>query len=597
MSIDTSISFVRKNDGGWNFKFIENGCDELTGVRSENIIASRRGLYRGLISEPSIREIDAQIQDQLVDSDFYKVQYVLQSLTGEFKTVSENGFANAERTELKGFLNDISSQQILLTDLTNQRMFYESTLNTMPLELVVLGPDHRYIFCNETAIKDASVRRWLIGKTDMDYVLHRGKDPSVVEVRTKYFLEALQSKKEIEWEEVQNDASGQKIYKLKRYSPVFDHSGEVKIIIGFGFDITGRRKAEEQVKENEQFLTSLNQNLNEGIFKIGLEGEIKYANDAFYKMMDGYIDTTNHLIPKVLNQLLCNPGETQYAGREIELIMLNASRHYNASSQLVVSDAWPSIDGVIVDITERKQDEQRIQEKNKELGKAYAELDKFVYSASHDLRAPLTSVLGLIQIMDHEIRLKGNTLDDELLNYVQMLQKSILKLDNFVKDIINYYKNKRFNLVSEEFDLHQLINDAFESLTYARPELELRFINNTKAKTLFTADKTRVTIIINNLVSNAVKYHTTQKGFVKINSQIFEEHLLITINDNGPGIAEKHLDKLFGMFYRASIDSKGSGLGLYIVHESVEKMNGSIWVESELGKGTTFYVKLPTKQL
>lgn len=235
------------------------------------------------------------------------------------------------------------------------------------------------------------------------------------------------------------------------------------------------------------------------------------------------------------------------------------------------------------------ESEKILFEKNIELSKTNKELDNFVYSVSHDLRAPIASVLGLITIS------KMETSKEQLYYYETLKEKSLLKLDSFIKDILDYSRNSRMEVLHQNINwqnyLLQLIQE-FEYLPEAQNiDIEITIEQNED----FYTDLYRIAIIFNNLISNAFKYSDKQKEncFFKIKGKIDKNKAFITVQDNGIGMQPEHQEKIFDMFYRASENSKGSGLGLYILKETLEKINGTIKVDSEYRKGTLFYIEIP----
>jgi PAS domain S-box-containing protein len=242
------------------------------------------------------------------------------------------------------------------------------------------------------------------------------------------------------------------------------------------------------------------------------------------------------------------------------------------------------------DVTKQKADEALLLAQNKELQKINSELDKFVYSVSHDLRSPLTSMLGLIMIME------GETQDPVVLEYLGMLKKSVEKQDKFIMDILDYSRNARTEIDYRDVDVKEVIQDIRQHLRFMQPDFEkvklLVTVNNGVA---FRSDRTRLYIILNNLMSNAIRYYDrgAESPYLHISADITKETAKLTVTDNGMGITKEDQEKVFAMFYRGTSISQGSGLGLYIVQDAVQRMGGSISLESEPGKGTRFIIDLP----
>ncbi|MEK6782974.1 MAG: HAMP domain-containing sensor histidine kinase [Bacteroidota bacterium] len=234
--------------------------------------------------------------------------------------------------------------------------------------------------------------------------------------------------------------------------------------------------------------------------------------------------------------------------------------------------------------------EQKIQNKNAELVKVNSELDRFVYSASHDLRAPLSSLLGLINIS------KLSTGQDESKQYLEMMESRVLHLDSFIKEIIDYSRNSRLQVRTDKVNLRNLVKDVIDSLRFSEHASQIKIEILVSPDSHVTTDTNRLKVVLTNLVSNSISYadFTKKIPLIQIEAIANDVETKILVKDNGLGVAEEHRDKIFDMFYRASDNSKGSGLGLYIVAETLERINGSIELNSELGKGTTVTVALPS---
>lgn len=246
----------------------------------------------------------------------------------------------------------------------------------------------------------------------------------------------------------------------------------------------------------------------------------------------------------------------------------------------------------IHDISERKKNEKAIKAQNKELKKTNQELDNFVYRVSHDLRSPISSVLGLIEVMRQE---KDEL---ELNKYFDFQEETMKRLDSFIADILDYSKNTRVSFQSEEIDIKKTIETIFSQNQFSEKTEDLEVSIKIDQKTPFLNDRLRIQIILNNLISNAIRYQNfyLEKRFIQIKGKSTAKGLKLKIKDNGIGIKADHLERIFEMFYRATSNKPGSGLGLYIVKSAVEKLKGEISVKSEYGEGTTFSVFIPNKK-
>lgn len=234
---------------------------------------------------------------------------------------------------------------------------------------------------------------------------------------------------------------------------------------------------------------------------------------------------------------------------------------------------------------------RRIKAMNQKLSKLNEELDRFVYSASHDMRAPLASMLGLVNLA--KISQSPETKDQ----CFDMIEKSVGKLDEFIKDIIDYSRNQRTAVIEQDIDLKKELTNIIEDLRFLNEEGNVSCEVNVTTHVIKT-DLRRFGVVMRNLIANAFLYHDNSKTgqYVEISCSATSDSVKIIVEDNGLGMDPKIQKNIFKMFYRGHEDSQGSGLGLYIAKENIDKLDGSISVTSKLGEGTTFTVILPNIQ-
>ena len=228
---------------------------------------------------------------------------------------------------------------------------------------------------------------------------------------------------------------------------------------------------------------------------------------------------------------------------------------------------------------------------NDELIKTNKEVDSLVYSVSHNLRAPLMSVLGLINLAKREDNI------EMLHRFHHMMEDTILKLDDTLKEILDYSKNARLELQIEKIDLQALIQETLEKMQFMPGFARMNIQVSIKEEAELHTDYYRMSVILNNLISNAIKYQDQRKDkpMLHISGSVKKDGAYLEFEDNGIGIDSKLVSKIFNMFFRANTEKDGSGLGLYIVKEAVEKLQAKIDIKSELGTGTTFVLKIPNQ--
>ncbi len=227
-----------------------------------------------------------------------------------------------------------------------------------------------------------------------------------------------------------------------------------------------------------------------------------------------------------------------------------------------------------------------LRNKIKELEKTNDELNRFIYSISHELRAPLVSVIGIINLVKMEDLFESSG------EYWGLIETCSSKLDYYIQKTLQYYKNTKDIPDQSEIDFDSLITELIALHAYADKDTNFKVSVNQNTK--FIGDSFRIEVILSNLISNAIKYQKTEEinKTVNVEVDVNEQEVSIKINDNGMGILREHLEKIFTQFFKSKV-YHGSGLGLFIVKEALNKINGTINVNSNIEEGTTFKITIP----
>ncbi len=368
-------------------------------------------------------------------------------------------------------------------------------------------------------------------------------------------------------------------------------------------DITERMQHLEEIRRHSAYLEQLFEASPFGIAMLDEKEQIINVNKAFEGMFQY---SAHELTGRSLTCIV--PPEKQreskalyMKGRSRKAVSHETVRQrkdgklidvYLVAYPIVLDDNVYGAYVLYLDISNQKQYENEIVHKNEELTKINHELDQFVYSASHDIRSPLMSILGLVNIAGDEIS------DPEAAKYLGMIKDRVLKLDEFTLDIIHFARNSRTGLKAEPVLLEELLKEAIDNLKHLPEASKIRFVTEVNPGEYFSSDRSRLYLMLSNLISNAIKYHRheIEDQFIKISAYKEDADLVIKVADNGEGIDADKQSRIFEMFTRFSTRSKGSGLGLYIVKEIVEKLGGEISVRSEKNLGSAFTVKIPEIQ-
>ncbi len=379
----------------------------------------------------------------------------------------------------------------------------------------------------------------------------------------------------------------------------FEKRNDIVVRKGIILDITDRKLREQQAeaisKKNETMFTQLFNSAPMGVVLLSATGQVELVNDGFREMF-GY--DLGSLMGMNLNDFIV-PDELKNEGIDLNnlikdnkiISVVTRRKHRSGSLVDVLLYGVPvmldhktiGIYGVYVDITERKKVEEELKIRN-------TELDNFVYKVSHDLRAPLSSILGLVNLA----RLPGN--DDNPMDYIDIIGSKVEGLDHFISDVLSHSKNLKMDVSYAKVDFDAIISRAFTDLNYLEGASEVMVYRRVDSAE-FYSDPWRISEIFRNLVSNAIKYRQIGKAGPEVRIEVNASDLRteIIFADNGIGIEEGNMGKIFEMFYRATEQSDGSGIGLYIVKNAIEKLGGTISVHSEVGVGTTFSIILPNR--
>ena len=399
------------------------------------------------------------------------------------------------------------------------------------------------------------------------------------------------------------------------FKPVKNNNGAIVAIAHGLKDITEKVIAEQKLRSREAELRAIFENTVQGYCMLDPIAKVLLFNKkagSIWNKVNGSVlkegDSLFEMLPEPRLEKFRSIFDKVIKGEilefEMEHNLANGEKIWIEYTFNPVTTPDGSIIGVcegIRDITARITDQQTLMQYANELTKANygqanaianlkktnTELDRFIYCASHEMRGPLTSIMGLINMGDSEV-------PEEYKIYFEMMKNRVDALDELILDIISHSRNARLPKQIQEIDLTKTIKNIINGYQYTIPS-NLNFeldINNNKP---FWSDQGKIKMIINALLSNAIKYSdcTKEKPKVIITVNIYNEYANIKIFDNGIGINNAYKDKIFNMFYRATEVSTGSGLGLYILKEAVEILEGSIKVESELGKGSCFTVLIP----
>lgn len=367
--------------------------------------------------------------------------------------------------------------------------------------------------------------------------------------------------------------------------------------------ITARNISEEiaarkKFLESERRYQQLVEHLNDGLLHVDNDDRIIFVNERLCELTGyepfelvgqfAYKQLLNEEGQSLMTDRIANRHSAPFSDRyEIQIkLKTGEMRWFQNSSTRLLSESGKVLGsiGLLRDIHEQKETERQLQYKMREL-------DTFVYKASHDLKAPLNSLQGLLDLAISENE------DPAMMQYLSLMNKKTIKLHSVLMGLLEVSVMQEGKANFHPFNLRDFCKGIFESFEQKAADRGIALRCTVPEDFELVSDRKVLESVVQNLVHNAVNYHRTSgpDRYVELSVVAVRGKRCIFISDNGPGIPEAIQDKVFDMFYRGSNDSEGSGLGLYIVKTGAEKLGGSVKLMSEVGKGTSFEVMIPAE--
>jgi len=404
-----------------------------------------------------------------------------------------------------------------------------------------------------------------------------------------------------------------------RMTGTLDHMGKIVRVDGITTDIQARKKIEEDLVKRERILREAQRISKIGAWEFDVDQRNIHFSEEVVKIMGLEKENFNvdseefqgftQRIPK--SELLELSKSFNESLKEKKPFRFIHSLKFNNGEKRKIEIQFEAIYdsnnhpikayGTSRDVTEEIDNAERMQElineltiKNNQLQEKNEELDRIIYSTSHDLRAPLLSVIGLIDVLEENLLNDKNPENLELTDYIK---KSISKSDETIKAIVEYSRNARTETHTELVNVNELVEDILNQLKYLSKDPSINIVTHIDSTQKFYSDKERINSILSNLITNAIKYQRQDnpEKRVEIVFKINKNEGKITITDNGEGIPPERHEDVFGMFVRNSVQPGGSGIGLYLCKEIVKKLGGNIQLKSTPGMGSTFTVTIPNK--
>jgi PAS domain S-box-containing protein len=400
---------------------------------------------------------------------------------------------------------------------------------------------------------------------------------------------------------------GEVRYLYGKAVPLKDDSGEVRGTIGAFLDVSDRKQIQEALRRREEELRLVTDRVPVLISFVDSQQRYRF-NNRTYEEWFGH--SAKEVYGKHIREVLGEPAyetirsyiEQVLAGQQVtfesQVPYQDGGTRYVEATYVPQLDNRGNVEGFVAlvsDISERKKAELQLLEQATKmrqttelLAKRNQELDRFVYAVSHDLKAPLRAISNLSQWLEDD--LKGQ-LSEENLQQMQLLRSRVHRMEALIDGLLVYARVGRTEVAEETVKLSELLAEILDSLA---PPVTFNIIVKPPMPS-FVAKRLLLNQVLTNLISNAIKHHHRPDGQIIISAAQKEDCYEFTIVDDGPGIAPEYHEKIFAIFQTLKADKTkdSTGIGLSIVRKIIETEGGKIFLESELGKGTTFRFTWP----
>ncbi|MEB3828980.1 PAS domain-containing sensor histidine kinase [Phormidium sp. CCY1219] len=527
--------------------------------------------------------------------------------------ITSNAIAFDGKSARVVLANDITEQLRSQEELRLSEQRFRLAVDNIPDTFVIYDPQRRLEFVNATGIERSGLSlEELRGNRDEEIF-----PPTVTNAYLPMLKKAVETRRMQQGEFTVTLPTIGNHTILVTYVPLLDERGEIYQILGITHDISDRQRMEAKIREMNQQLeveverrtaeleTFLNA-LPDYIFVVEIDSmRMPFCNQVFARGIG--FENRQQVQGKTIfecfpaehaqrflqqNQRVFATGETFHAEETIEL----PDRVYHFDTfKVPLTDKNGEIYGLIGtsrDITELVETKKALGERTAELEAVNQELDSFSYSVSHDLRAPLRQINGLVSALRQQLESEGAIADEKVARYLEFIEGSSQKMTQLIEGLLTLCRLGRKELQTRPVELRDVVGMAIDTVMSQQDSDNLAVEFEVGELPRVMGDATLLQQVFGNLIDNAVKFSRDRRpprvtvGFVPEN--------IVFVKDNGVGFSMKHADKLFAVFQRlhSQTEFEGTGIGLAIVQRIIHRHGGKIWGQSEPNQGTTFFFTL-----
>jgi PAS domain S-box-containing protein len=553
-------------------------------------------VFQDLITPLDQEDAGRKRQQAISEAGIYETEYQVQTTDGPRWFFARGKTEDNEKgipAFFTGVIIDITERKQAELALQKNETLFRFLADTIPHKLWTSDPDGTANYYNQGWYDYTGLNTFKELKEQIWEMLH----PDDRIIAAAKWPEGIRAGRQIEMEQRFRRHDGQYRWHLTRVCPDTDEHGNIRLWVGTSTDIHEQKMIREALELSEAHFKALTQFNSLPIWQVNADRHTVFVNDTwrtFTGVTSAAIsetDWTDNIHPEDCEATV-EEFNTLFAKRQPMQLKYRFRHAPSDTYRWMLDNAQPVFNpdfygyiGTMTDIHEQEQARLTIQE-------LMSKKDEFISIASHELKTPLTSIKAFNQLQQRA------TDPEKALQFVRRSAEHIYRLEKLINDLLDVSRINagKMQYDFEAFDFSRMLAETAEAFRHTAATHEL-ILDNCDGIT-YTGDRFRLEQVINNLLSNAVKY-SPQARQIRISCQISQDNIIVSVQDFGIGIARENLDRLFDRYYRVdntAMRFEGLGLGLFISSEILKRHQGSLWIESEHGKGSTFYFRLPLQQ-
>lgn len=538
-----------------------------------------------------------------------EIQFVSgQTLLRDYKPMTVDGSINGHLWLYKKPETEVN----ILSAANSQKYFYEDLLDNIPADIAIFDPSHRYLFVNKLAISKKELREWIIGKDDFDYCEYANKPTDAAANRRILFEKSVTTKATVEFEEVNLDGVGNKVYNLRRFSPVLGLSGNVEYIIGYGINISSIRESELRLQQYYDELRSMFNNIDQLVITLDMTGTVNFVNsqwlkltglekemlgeNSIFRLIESGLDQFRKTLFTVFSGFNVQPGKENQVVITDKNGQLRNLKYYMARFNQV-EERGQIVAIFFSDITDQLKAEQDLLDTAIRERSLSDMKTNFMSMVSHELRTPLSVILSSAEILEMIYSKLPSKEVEKGATYLTRIIGQVDKMTQLMNDFLFISKIESGKIIPqlETININELLNEIRDESYNPWNDgriLQVVFKGNASGVKF---DKTMLRHILANLLNNAFKYSSNTTASPIIRISYTPMWWFITVADCGIGIELDDIVKLGEPFIRGSNvgEIEGTGLGLMTIKYFTDHHRGVLRVRSKKDKGTVVTIRFP----